>query len=35
MEKEVRKSQLNGVGYNYSRDFVIDVDLQELEIEIV
>lgn len=35
MEKEARKSQLNGVGHNHSRDSAIDADLQELETETV
>jgi hypothetical protein len=29
VEKEARKSQLNGVGHNHSRDSAIDADLQE------
>ena len=33
MEKEARKSQLNGVGHNHSRDSAIDADLQEFEAE--
>lgn len=33
VEKEARKSQLNGVGHNHSRDSAIDADLQEWETE--
>ena len=34
-DKETRKSQLNSVGHNHSRDSAIDADLQEWETEAV
>ena len=34
-DKEARKSQLNSVGHNHSRDSAIDADLQEWETETV
>lgn len=34
-EKEARKSQLNSVAHNHSRDSAIDADLQEFETETI
>ncbi|XP_055954932.1 disks large homolog 5 [Patella vulgata] len=33
VEKETRKTQLNSIGHNHSRDSAIDADLQEWEME--